>query len=378
MPKILRSYVGFVLTVLSTVPRPSFAVWRSGGGMRRWWAGLLAVVLALSLAPGTAVAQQDTTPPSPISVFVFGHFEMFQTYLEVSFDELLSGDNLSSLTFGVTVDDGKSRTVASVQYVPDRQGFRLTVRPWIPDGAVIVVSYNLHPQSTSYLQDPSGNLVEEFRWKVGVGQIATVAEVYDKLRSYFSGSVTLSEVEDVLSGDDQTYHEKLVEEAAAGRLHERLPASEGTNWSGEDETEGWVQIGSPSRLPDSSDTCGGETAPELTGGDQANFYWACSDENTSNGRWIPVRIPQPGVDYAWDYQLLRPGDPEYNEECLYVRRDEDGNPVLDENGDRIPRRVSSYDPATDTFTYNDGNSWDPIAEQCTTRGNPGSGPVFRH
>nr|MDE0501827.1 hypothetical protein [bacterium] len=63
--------------------------------------------------------------------------------------------------------------------------------------------------------------------------------------------------------------------------------------------------------------------------------------------------------------------------CLYVRRDEDGNPVLDENGDRIPRRVSSYDPATDTFTYNDGNSWDPIAEQCTTRGNPGSGPVFR-
>ncbi len=345
--------------------------------MRRWWASLLAVALTLSLVPGTAVAQQDTTPPSPISVFVFGHFGSTTTYLEVSFDELLSGDNASSLTFGVTVDDGISRTVASVQFVPDRQGLRLTVRPQILDGAVIVVSYSRVAGTTLYVQDPSGNLVEDFRWRVGVGQIATVAEVYGALKSYFSGSVTLTEVEGVLSGDDQTYHEKLSEEAAAGRLHERLPASEGTNWSGEEtETEGWVQIGSPSRLPDSSDTCGGETAPELTGGDQGIFYWACSDENTSNGRWVPVRIPRPGVDYAWDYQLLRPGDPGYNEECLYVRRDEDGNPVLDENGDRIPRRVSKYDPATDTFTYNDGNSWDPIAEQCTTRGNPGSGPVF--
>jgi len=346
--------------------------------MRRWWAWLLTVALTLLLAPGTAVAQQDSTPPSIVS-FSGAPSNDGSTYiLVIRFTEPLS-TSFAHLSFRVTFGD----TVQTGLFIlgtldPPEVAIQVTGRLPAP-GQTVIVSYSQTAQTPAgTLKDAAGNLVEDFRWRVGVGQIATVAEVYAALKLYFSGSVTLSEVEDVLSGDDQTYHEKLSEEAAAGRLHERLPAGEGTNWSGEDEdTEGWVQIGSPSRLPDSSDTCGGETAPELTGGDQGNFYWACSDENTSNGRWVPVRIPRPGVDYAWDYQLLRPGDPDYNEECLYVRRDEDGNPVLDENGDRIPRRVSSYDPATDTFTYNDGNSWDPIAEQCTTRGNPGSGPVFR-
>ncbi len=277
--------------------------------------------------------------------------------------------------FTVTVDGDKRRLRGLSHVLPgDRVG--LKVDP-IPDGAVVIVSYTKLPNPIYHVKSHNTSLlVEDFRWNVSTNmQIPTVAEVYEALRSYFSGTVTLSEAEGVLgAAEGKTYHEKLSEEVAAGRLHERLPAGERTKL-GTDESSGWHQVGTPSLPPGPSDTCGGKTVPggvlTLTeggfqGDDWAEFFWMC----TQDGEWVPVRLPQPGVDYAYDHQLLRPGDPGYNEECRYVRRDEDGNLVLDENGDRIPAPVSRYDPKTDSFTWNDGNSWDPIAEKCTGRGNP--------
>ncbi len=326
------------------------------GGLRRGWACLLAVVLVLSFVPGTAVAQQDSTPPSVTSVVVFDHTN-YETRLLVRFDEVVIDAN--SLQFGVTTDDGTARTVSGPQITLDGLGVSLNVRPIIPENAVILVSFSQVEGSSWRLKDAAGNEVEAFRWNVSTNmQIPTVAEVYEALKSYFSGTVTLSEVEGVLSGDDQTYHEKLLEQAAAGELHERLPAGERTTW-GTDGSSGWVQVGTPSLPPGPSHTCGGETVPELTGDDRGKFFWACSQDN----RWVPVRLPQAGVDYARDEHLVRPpavpgSDPNYNEKCRYT--DEDGN----------PQPVSKYDPKTDTFTWIQGGNWDPTAEECTGRGNP--------
>ncbi len=318
----------------------------------------MAVVLVLSFVPGTAVAQQDSTPPSVTSVVVEGHFGT-STRLQMSFDEVLDYETTNSFQFGVTTDDGTARTVVGVQVAANDRVLFITVRPRIPENAVILVSYSQVGAASLWLRDPAGNLVEDFRWNVSTDmQIPTVAEVYEALRSYFSGTVTLSEVEGVLSGDDQTYHERLSEEVAAGRLHERLPAGERTKW-GTEGSLGWVQVGTPSLPPGPLHTCGGVTVPELTGDDRGKFFWACSQDN----RWVPVRLPQPGVDYARDEHLVRPpavpgSDPNYNEKCRYT--DEDGN----------PQPVSKYDPKTDTFTWIQGGNWDPTAEECTGRGNP--------
>ena len=227
-----------------------------------------------------------------------------------------------------------------------------------------------------------GVRVENFRWKVGTGPIPTESEVYAELEAYFSGTGTLGRVQGVVrQAEGKTYHQKLTEEVEAGRLHDRLPASERTKW-GTEGTEDWVQVGTPSlpnawRMPDGTPdgtvrynedgpTCGGERQPALNGDDRGKFFWACTQDN----QWVPVKLPQPnalgdpdspGADYSRDEDLVRPGQPGYNnEKCLY--KDEEGNPtpvsgvVRDDSGN-VTGRVTIH-----------GGNWDPIAQKCTSRG----------
>lgn len=190
---------------------------------------------------------------------------------------------------------------------------------------------------------------------------AAVRSVYDLLEDYFSGTGALSDIEAVLPASSNTYYEKLSEIVEAGELHERVPAGP-TQW-GTEGTEDWVQVGTPSspnawRMPDGTvrynedgPTCGGERQPALKGDDLGKFFWACTPDN----QWVPVRLPQPGVDYSRDEDLVRPGQPGYDDRCLY--RDEDGT----------PRPAYRTDPATGQRIAIHGNNWDPIAEQCRGR-----------
>ena len=309
---------------------------RRGGGWRRAWACLLAVALALSLAPATAVAQP--TPPSVVSVELDTHTDPDNPAIVIEFDRLVEGGNKNHFT---VVVDGEE--VTSFSYAAgggSKRGlvFSKELSEKLTEG-VVTVSYSVTVPAgiqPNTIEDGSvgGNLVEDFRWVVGVGPIPTEAEVYAALGSYFSGTTTLSGVESVVrAGEGHSYYEELSDVVESGGLSEILPAGR-TKW-GTDESSGWHQVGTPSVRPGPSDTCGGNTVPggvqrPPTGqkvADRSEFFWACSGD----GQWVPVKTPEPGVDFTAEADLnwTRVG----TTGCMYgavdpllISYDEDGQP----------------------------------------------------
>ena len=178
-----------------------------------------------------------------------------------------------------------------------------------------------------------------------------------------------------------------------------------TAW-GTPGTENWGQVGFPWGYPrelcyqvngkqrcvdtnkewgwGSQYKCGGNepehSQPGLASNDYTNFFWACthlteSGQQTANSQWVPVKRPQPGVDYTRDHQLVRPGGTDYNEDCRY--KDDQGNPTPAFRADFHPHdhpnpqlrgkpvRINGVVQGTTIH----GANWDPLAQTCTTRGN---------
>ena len=218
----------------------------------------------------------------------------------------------------------------------------------------------------SYTRESSGALesrateveVESFRWVVEGGPIPTEAEVYAELGAYFSGTGTLGRVQSVIGQsavtetDARTYYEKLSEEVVSGDLDRRFDTDE-PSVVGTDGTSGWHQVGTPSVRPGPDDTCGGTTVPGGEGGFEtrvsSRYYWNC----TQDGQWVPVKVPEPGVDYARDDQLVT--DPvEASEE---ERRMQEGRPVSDYERDCRAHEVMKWDPVRDTCIYRPENQY---------------------
>lgn len=325
-----------------------------GGGWLRAAACLLAVALALSLTPGTVVAQ-DNTPPSVSGLI---RSAGVRNGILVSFNEPLTVGSFNIGSLSVTVD-GVPRAVNYAILAGDKTAASIVVASPIPGFARVVLTYD-KTANPNPLADAAGNQLASFTRVVTIelGE----GDVYDALGAYFSGSAPLSAVENILRAvNDESYHERLREEAAAGSLNERFGPLERTKW-GTDESLGWRQVGFPG-VSDPSLTCGGEGQPPLTGDDHGEFFWACTEDN----RWVPVRLAREGTDYAADEDLVRPGQNGYNPECLY--RDSEGNPT--------PAFRPQIDPNTGGVLYVNGqvqgtkihgSNWDPIAKICTTRG----------
>ena len=285
---------------------------------------LLAAALALSLAPGTAVAQQDTTPPKVVDselepVRSELECDRDQTAVHVYFDKEYDTSGWRDYVT-VTVDgEEESYGVGSGR----ARRISLILTGCLSDDAVVVVSYTQIPGNPGIVSRDQNVEVENFRLKVGFELpfelIPTEAQVYAKLKEYFSGTTTFSSVESVVrAGEGHSYYEELSDVVEAGELHDRLPASERTKWG--TGSSDWHQVGSPSRPPGPEDTCGGNTVPGgvwtptgpppgpgqplgqggLQGDDRSKFYWAC----TGDGQWVPVRTPQPGIDFTSEDQLV--------------------------------------------------------------------------
>ena len=88
--------------------------------------------------------------------------------------------------------------------------------------------------------------------------------------------------------------------------------------------------------------------------------------NETTGEWVTGRIPQPGVDFAWDHQLIAPGAPGYDESCYFTNADGDRTPLAKSvtNPDGSWARNSD---GSRIFTFIHGAHWDPIANRCVQR-----------
>ena len=283
--------------------------------------------------------------------------------------------------------DGVSQTINQVVFAYGNPRVGLRMPSTVPAYARVLVTFD-KTANASRPTDSSNNQFGSFT-NVEMAVSVVTEDVYDALGAYFSGTETVSG-EGMLSlvnrfirdvyGDDVTYHEKLLEKVDAGQLDDIVPGPQSA-W-GDPGTEDWAQMGqgfprciydAQGNCIDMSETwgerykCGNKPQPGLADNDFGDFFWACND-----GQWVPVRRPRPGVDYAHDHQLIRPGQPGYDNKCLYVRRHPDGHPqagqpVLDENGNRIPEPVSRYN-GNGTWTTIRGANYDPIDGSCRGRG----------
>ena len=257
------------------------------------WVGtcLAAVALVLSLAAGTGAAQDDTTAPSVASVSAQGNT------ITVTWSEPITAGDWQSAHLSVTVD-GVSQTIQSVTPASDQQSLVITLDSALPAGTAVVVSYDKdQTPADAQLGDGAGNSLESFG--SNVVSVASQQQVYDALNSYFSGVSTLSDTEAFVSN----YYQNLSAKVAAGELHQIFDSNQRTAW-GTDESLDWYQIGSPS-FPGSSATCGGRAQPQLQSGDRSRFFWACSGQPSQpNNQWVPIKLPQPGIDYTPDGQLV--------------------------------------------------------------------------
>ncbi len=118
-------------------------------------------------------------------------------------------------------------------------------------------------------------------------------------------------------------------------------------------------------------TCGGTPNPlhEAFYRDPLGTNWPAWETvycDLETGEWVTGRIPQPGVDFAWDHQLISPGDPGYSDTCFYTNS----------AGERITayRAVKNADGTLQTdsegnviYYPHHGARWDPIAQMCTQR-----------
>ncbi|MYH70997.1 MAG: hypothetical protein F4153_00180 [Acidimicrobiia bacterium] len=81
------------------------------------------------------------------------------------------------------------------------------------------------------------------------------------------------------------------------------------------------------------------------------FFWACTHSSeaggTANSQWVPVLMPQPGIDYTPDNQLI------------WTRR---GNGCLETTFD--PLSVSYTRNDDGTYTQQQGTHKTRVAEDC--------------
>ena len=117
--------------------------------------------------------------------------------------------------------------------------------------------------------------------------------------------------------------------------------------------------------------CGGRPNPKLEAfyRDPLGFNWNSGETlycDLSTGQWVPGRVPQAGVDFARDDQLIAPGASGYNEACYFT----------DAEGNRTPLARSVTNPdgswarnsdGSRIFIITEGAHWDPIAQQCVQR-----------
>ena len=376
----------------------------------------LAVVSAsaLLLAPGTAVAQQDT--PSILSVRANAGPAEYRVFVTFS-ENLVWPTNKPTIHVCFDSDCRVADNVALNTAPGDRLQIKVHAQPSV--GQTVRVSYSVDDQTAAnrLLRFQAGNRqVEDFRVEVVVTTVVLhensqgrqIPTVYEALGAYFSGkatlfgeTVTLLFVNSVLQqADGQSYHEALLELVDEGRLDEVVPGPESA-W-GDPGTEDWAQMGHgfPKRfcyrfqgetrcIEDTSETwgwgsqysCGNKPQPGFHENDFGDFFWACND-----GQWVPVRRPRPGVDYSHDNDLIRPdpnqnvgrNDPDGDDDdvpdaakCLF--RDEDGNlaPVFraDFHPQNHPNPQLRGKPIRDANgnvqgTTIHGRNWDPIAKVC--------------
>ena len=293
---------------------------------------LLVAASAFSLAPGTAVAQ-DNTPPSVDSVdqrtdeWVIVHFTVPVGTVQIAW-------------FSVIVD-GVDQTIHSITRQQDSNGnldygsLAIRLNSNVPEGARVIVSYR-KPASVQGLHERMHpeNVVASFAWDVkNQREIPIEQSVYAVLGRYFEGTGSLSSTERFVSDYLQNLNAKILAEGGLSQLFRiGQPDEPRTAW-GTPGTENWGQVGFPwgyprevcypvngkQRCVDTSEAwgwgsqyrCGGENQPGLSGGDHTRFFWACSHltesgQQTANSQWVPVKKPQPGVDYTRDHQLVRP------------------------------------------------------------------------
>lgn len=322
---------------------------------------LLAVALALSLAAGTAAGQDDTTAPSVAGVSAEGDT------ITITWTEPIAAGDWQSAHLTVTVG-GVSQTIQGVVPASDQQSLVITLDSALPVGTTVVVSYDKdQTPDSAQVRDGAGNRLESFG--NNVVSVASAQQVYDALNSYFSGAGTLPDTEAFVSN----YYQNLLEKVAAGELGAIFDLAQRTAW-GTDTSNNWYQVGSPNRIG-SSATCGGQTQPKLQGDDRIRFFWACTGHPSQpNSQWVPVKQPQPGIDYTPDHQQVRPGDAGYNEDCRY--RDGQGNPapifIADFHPQDHPnpqlrgKPIRNPDGTVQGTTIHGGN-WDPQANICRGR-----------
>ena len=137
--------------------------------MRRAWACLVAVVLALSLllVPGTAVAQQDSTPVESVTAFD----GISNGWVSIFFPENVS--TLIRSSYSVTFD-GVPQAIVGITRVAGVSRARtvaLRLASLIPPGAVVVVAYSKPASPVSRLYY-TGNLHRGARFPVESGHWA--------------------------------------------------------------------------------------------------------------------------------------------------------------------------------------------------------------
>ncbi|MCY3596712.1 MAG: hypothetical protein OXG71_04660, partial [Rhodospirillales bacterium] len=262
---------------------------------------LLAVALALSLASGTAAAQ---AAPALASAAVSGNT------ITITWTEAITGGNwqLARTDGALTVTvDGTARTftVSALQGGAQLQ-ITLDGSP-PPDGAVVVVFFQ---KTSTQPLTAQGVPLESFGWNLATNMAELT--VYDALKSYFSGQSTLSDTESIVG----SYLDRLNEIVAEGAPRDNTKGLSGlfnvdtsqegrTNW-GTPGTEDWAYWAQSQGRP--GYTCGGQDQPQLQGQDVYEFGWACTHStdagSTTSSQWVPVKLPQPNIDFTPDHQLI--------------------------------------------------------------------------
>ena len=197
----------------------------------------------------------------------------------------------------------------------------------------VVVGYNREREPQQHwLRDASNRHVENFVWDVRSNRVIPPEQAaYAALGRYFERTGSLSSAERFVSDYLQNLNAKILAEGGLSALFKiGQPDEVRTAW-GKPGTENWGQVGFPWGYPreicletdahgnctkskdmteiwGSQHKCGGENQPGLSGGDHTRFFWACSHltesgQETANSQWVPVKRPQPGVDYTADDRL---------------------------------------------------------------------------
>ena len=289
---------------------------------------LLVAASAFSLAPGTALAQTDSTPPRVTSASVSVN------RITITFNEPLHEDNREIINGWSVNIDGQDYDL--VNHVWDDGRFtgvvisedRMTVFLDLGRGPTVrtadtititadqsvTVHYNREAfitdghLATDRLADEDGNLVENFVLDVRSGRVIPPEQaVYAVLGRYFTGSGSLSSAETFVKNYLAGLWTRIgggsssLSTGLSGLFNVGMPNEQRTAW-GTDGTENWHQVGGPGG--GTSHKCSGEAQPRLQGRDSSRFFFACSGNPSQSGNhWVPVKMPVAGIDFTPDGQL---------------------------------------------------------------------------